>query len=129
MTPNPITLHHGDSVSKIRKVFQENNIHHIPVVSGSELIGMISWSDFLRVSFGDAFRQSDKAVDVTLDHTFTIEDVMTRDVFTIDSTDTIRAAADALSTSDFHALPIVSGKELVGIVTTKDLLKYLLQLY
>jgi CBS domain-containing protein len=39
---------------------------------------------------------------------------------------TIREAAEILSQGNFHAVPIVHGTKLVGIVTTTDLIKYLL---
>jgi len=129
MTENPVTVHAGESISHVRKLFQENDIHHLPVVSGKELIGIISWTDLMRVSFGDAFNQSDESVDVTLDHTMTITDLMKKNPRTLSNDSSIRDAAEALSTADFHALPIVSGKNLVGIVSTKDLIKFLLTLY
>ena len=129
MTDKPITAHHGDPISKVRQLFQDNNIQHVPVVNGTELVGMISWGDMLRISYGDAFGQSEESVDVTLDHTFEIEDIMTKDIRSIDSSHSIRDAAVALSESHFHALPVVSGKDLVGIVTTKDLIQYLVSLY
>jgi CBS domain-containing protein len=42
---------------------------------------------------------------------------------------TIREVAEILSTKEFHALPVVDGSKLVGIVTTTDLIKYLLEQY
>ncbi|MEM7014808.1 MAG: CBS domain-containing protein [Verrucomicrobiota bacterium] len=129
MTENPITVHHGDPISKVREIFQSNNIHHLPVVSGKELKGMISWTDLMRISFGDAFDQDEKSVDVTLDHTFNIEDVMEKDLRTVSPTDSVRDAAVILSEADCHALPVVSGNELVGIVSSKDLIKFLVSLY
>ncbi|MFT5469129.1 MAG: CBS domain-containing membrane protein [Verrucomicrobiales bacterium] len=129
MTMDPITVHHGDPISKVRQVFQENDIHHLPVVSGKELKGIISWTDLMRVSFGDAFNQDDKAVDATLDHTFSIEDIMKEAPRSLALNSSIRDAAEALSEAEFHALPVVDNGELVGIVTTKDLMRFLAELY
>lgn len=129
MTENPVTTHPGESISAVRKLFQDNDIHHIPVVRGKELIGIISWTDLMRVSFGDAFGQSDESVDVTLDHTMTIEELMHKNPRTLTKDHSVRDAAVALSEADFHALPVVSGKDLVGIVTTKDLIRFLVSLY
>ena len=55
MSTSLITIHHGEPISRVRKIMLENGIHHLPVVSGDVLHGVISWSDILRVSFGDAF--------------------------------------------------------------------------
>lgn len=129
MRKDPITVHHGDPISKVRQIFAENDVHHLPVVSGKELIGIISWTDLMRVSFGDAFGQNETAVDATLDHTKTIEDIMNPEPKTLSTSNAIRDAAVALSEADFHAMPVVDGKELVGIVSTKDLIKFLVSLY
>ena len=104
-----------------------HGIHHLPVVSGQKLIGIISNSDVLRVSFGDAFQADERAVDATLDHTMTIEQLMQKDPVSVRETASIREAAQALVEGSFHSLPVVSdGQKLVGLVTSTDLIRYLL---
>ena len=129
MTRDVITVHHGDPISKVRALVREHDIHHIPVVKGDQLVGIITWSDILRVSFGDAFGTDERAVDATLDHTLTLEQVMKKDPVTLPETATVREAAEILATADFHSLPVVNGGKLVGIVTTTDLIRYLLELF
>lgn len=135
MSADPITVHHGDPISKIRKVFIESGVHHLPVVSGEELVGILSWTDMMRISFGDAFGNADAfdgnqvAEDAVLDHTHTLEDVMRASPATIAADAPIREAAERLGEADFHALPVVEGKKLVGIVTAQDLIRYLRDLY
>ena len=126
MSRTVITAHHGDPISKVRALFRENGVHHIPVVNADQLVGIVSWSDILRVSFGDAFKTDERTVDATLDHTLTLEQVMQKSPVTLAETGTVREAAELLAGGTFHALPIVSGTKLVGIVTTTDLIKYLL---
>lgn len=126
MSRSVVTAHHGDPISKVRALFRTNGVHHIPVVNADQLIGIVSWSDILRVSFGDAFQTDERAVDATLDHTLTLEQVMQKNPVTLTETSSVREAAEILAGGTFHALPIVSGTKLVGIVTTTDLLKYLL---
>lgn len=126
MSTNLVTVHHGDPISKVRKLMEETGIHHVPVVSGENIVGIISWSDILRLSFADAFNADVRAVDAALDHSKKIEDVMKKEPFTIPQDGKIREAAEVLARGDFHALPVVSGRKLVGIVTSSDLIKYLL---
>lgn len=125
MSTNLVTVHHGEALSKVRKTMQETGVHHVPVVSGQELVGLISWSDMLRLSFSDAFNTDERAVDAALDHSMTLEQVMAREPITIQETGKIREAAEILSNGDFHSLPVLSGKKLVGMVTSTDLIKYL----
>ena len=125
MSTNLETIHDGEPVSKLRKVFEQDNIHHIPVVSGERLIGIVSWNDFMRISFGEFGNQSAKGLDNILDHTYKIHDVMKPNPITIDKAGTIREAARILGSHSFHALPVVDGEKLVGIVTSTDLINYL----
>ncbi|MFN0125810.1 MAG: CBS domain-containing protein [Verrucomicrobiales bacterium] len=125
MSTNPASVHQGEPLSKVRKLMQETGIHHVPVVKGQDLIGLISWSDILRLSFGDAFQTDERAVDATLDHTLTLDQVMVRDPITLPETGKVRDAAEILARGDFHSLPVVSGQKLVGMVTSTDLIKYL----
>lgn len=119
------TVHDADPVSKLRAIFESANIHHVPVVSGQKLVGIVSWNDYMRVSFGEFGNQDSRGLDEIMDHTYKMNDVMTTKVVTIDSTGTIRDAARILGVGDFHALPVVEGDDLVGIVTSSDLIRFL----
>lgn len=58
-----------------------------------------------------------------------VEQVMIKDPIQVVSTKTIKEVAEILSKNDFHALPIVEDHELIGIVTTTDLLNYMIAQY
>jgi len=58
-----------------------------------------------------------------------IEQVMSKNVKTVNKDDPILDVAQLLSTSDFHAVPVLDDNEIVGIVTSTDLLKYLVDQY
>jgi CBS domain-containing protein len=60
---------------------------------------------------------------------FTVEQVMAKKLVTISPDTTIRETAEILSKKEFHALPVCLGELLVGIVTTTDLIKYLIDQY
>ena len=124
MSTELVTVHHGDPISKVRQLMQKTGVHHIPVVSGDELVGIISWSDILNLSFGQAFGADDRAVDAVLDHSITLEQAMKKDPVTLPHDGYVRQAAQILSDGGFQSLPVVSGKKLVGIVTSTDLIKF-----
>ncbi len=129
MSSQLITVHHGDPISKVRQLIREYGLHHVPVVSGDQLVGIISNSDILRVSFGDAFNADERTVDATLDHTMTLEQLMQKDVVTLTEHSTIREAAEILGQGKFHSLPVLNGRKIVGMVTTTDLIRYLAELF
>jgi len=54
-----------------------------------------------------------------------VVDVMTRAPLTVTATETIGEADDLMSQNKIRQLPVVKGKELVGIITDRDLLSFL----
>lgn len=129
MSTGLITVHHGDPISKARKLLRDHGVNHIPVVEGHKILGILSLSDILRVSFGDAFGADERAVDATLDHTMTIEQIMNKEPRVLRKDASIRDAAEILAKGQFHSVPIVDldGGTLVGMVTSTDLIQYLLE--
>jgi len=124
-----VTVHLGNKLSEVHALLREHKIHHVPVISGTKFIGLLTASDLLRVSWGDPYSHDPRQVDILLD-TQAIRDVMQEDVKTILPTATIREAAKALADGSFHSLPVVEANgDLVGLVTTTDLIRYLLEQY
>jgi CBS domain-containing membrane protein len=126
MTAEVITLNHTDSLDTAERLFKTKNIRHIPVVSGDAIIGMLSYTDLLRISFADATDDEDESVEAIVYNMFTIEQVMAKNLISITSDTLIKEAAEILAKKEFHALPIVDDGKLVGILTTTDLINYLL---
>ncbi|MEX6627081.1 CBS domain-containing protein [Tenacibaculum salmonis] len=129
MTKNVLTLSTSDDLITAERLFKKENIRHIPVVSGSEIKGMLSYTDLLRISFADAIYDDEKEVDTVVYNMFTIEQVMAKNLVTVNSASTIKEVAEILAKREFHALPVVDNNELVGIVTTTDLINYLIEQY
>lgn len=126
MTENVVTLNNGDNLSTAEKLFKKHHIRHIPVVSDNELKGMLSYTDLLRISFADEIEE-ETDIETIVYNMFTIEQVMAKRLITVSSTTTIQEVAEILAKNEFHALPVVDNETLVGIVTTTDLIKYLLE--
>jgi len=129
MSKNIITLNINNTLAEAENVMSENNIRHIPVVSGKKLVGMLSLTDLRRVSYVESFNGNNTGVDVAVNAMLTIPQVMVNHPETITTEETVRDAAMILATKEYHALPVVDGDELVGMVTTTDLINYLLEQY
>lgn len=127
MTKNIIALNRDDDLEKAEMLFKRNKIRHIPVVAEDVIIGMLSYTDLLRISFADAVYETEDEVDTLVYNMFTIDQVMAKNVVTVPSTATIKEVAKILAENEFHALPVVDDGRLVGIVTTTDLINYLLK--
>jgi len=129
MTKKVVKLKLTDDLTKAEQLFKQNKIRHIPVVEGSKIIGMLSYTDLLRISFVDAVDDDADEVDAAVYNMFTIEQVMAKKLVTVTPDTTIKETAEILSKNEFHALPVCLGDLLVGIVTTTDLIKYLIDQY
>ncbi|RCT55365.1 CBS domain-containing protein [Winogradskyella sp. KYW1333] len=127
MTKNIIALNRDDDLETAEMLFKRNKIRHIPVVAEEVIIGMLSYTDLLRISFADAVYETEEEVDTLVYNMFTIDQVMAKNVVTVSSTATIKEVAKILAENEFHALPVVDDGRLVGIVTTTDLINYLLK--
>ena len=126
MSKNVIALSRSNDLDRAEMLFKRHGIRHIPVVSGESIVGMLSYSDLLRISFADA-TNDERNVDAVVYNMFTIEQVMTKNLISVTSDTTIKEVAEILAEKEFHALPVVGDSILVGIVTTTDLIKYLLK--
>lgn len=126
MTRRLVTVETDSRIPKIRQVFEQYGFHHIPVLECGKLVGIISKRDFFRISHTLSFTL-DGGEHVELDsdeHIFTAKEIMTEYPMQLDPDDTIGLAADIFMANRFHALPVVDKGDLVGIVTTHDLIAF-----
>ena len=128
MSKNIIALTREDNLERAEKLFKRHKIRHIPVVQDETVIGMLSYSDLLRISFSEVSDDENNIDSVVFDM-FTIEQVMTKSVISIASNTSIKDAAEILAKQEFHALPVVDQGILIGIITTTDLLNYFVKQY
>ncbi|MCK0146079.1 CBS domain-containing protein [Arenibacter sp. F26102] len=129
MTTDLVTINHTNSLLDAEKLFEKHKIRHIPVVNNKKIIGILSLTDLLRINFVDNYGEDESQVDTAVYNMLSIEQVMVKDPVHIAPALTIKEVAEILAKKEFHALPVVENGDLVGIVTTTDLLNYLLEQY
>lgn len=127
MTANPISVNLSNKVTDVVDIFNNHNIHHLPVVSGGTLIGLISKTDIERISYVNNYEGNTASTAVY--DLLSIEQVMTKQVETLDADDQVKDAAEMLAKGKYHALPVLQGGKLAGIVTSTDIINYLLEQY
>ena len=115
-----------NSLREVNKMFAKYHIRHAPVVDGEKLVGILSLTDIQRLSFRDSFND-DPEIDSSIADMLTVGQVMKHNPVTLTADDPILKAAEILTTAEFHALPVVTDGKLVGIVTTTDIIKFLIQ--
>ncbi len=119
MTRTVIAMSPKDTVRDANRVLQDNRIHHLPVVEGGELVGIVSDTDLRKWVLREEKVNEGGTVSRRIG---LMEEIMTRDVITMSPEDTIEDALLILHKKRFGALPVVEGRKLVGIITKADIL-------
>lgn len=114
MTSKVITLSPSDTLGQAREIFMSKRIHHIPIVEGKKLVGLVTSWDIFKLGLSAVAYQDMR-----------VSEVMSTHLATLDPEQHIGAVAEVLMEHLFHAVPIVNEHhELLGIVTTYDVLRY-----
>jgi CBS domain-containing protein len=116
-----------DPIHRIHDIFEEHPFHHIPVVDQGHLVGIIAKTDYTKIRHMLATTWSGETISRDMYEGMCAGDIMTANPLKIESADTISLAADIFKQNAIHALPVVDGGKLSGIVTSHDLLKYAFQ--
>ena len=119
MSRNVITVQEYDRLSKIEDLWKSNPIHHLVVLNGGKVVGIVSKIDMLK-----AYNGLSVGMGAGVLSTLAVGQVMTRNPLTVEPEDTIGLVADIMLANKFHSIPVVEDGELAGIVTSHDLIKY-----
>jgi len=127
MTPQPLTVEFSRDVLSAQAIFRKHRFRHLPVVRHGELVGMLSKTDVDRLSFSYTMSDDDDSFDNAVE-SLKVSQLMFPHPRTVRENDAIFIAASILAKEESHALPVLSddGERLVGIVTTADVIRYML---
>lgn len=125
MSSHVAVVQEGQPLSEVRKKMIDLHIHHVPIVNGKKLVGLVSFTDLMKINMVIS-GADERSIDTIIDQQFTITDIMTSKITKINSAETIRQASELLIKGHFHSLPVVDNDDhIVGIITSTDLIKYL----
>lgn len=123
MTKRPVTVESNASVSSALELMHEKKVHRLPVLDKrGRLVGIVAESDLLYASPSPATSLSVWEIHGLLAK-LTVDKVMTRKVITIAPDAPVEEAAQVMVAKGIGGLPVMNGKDLVGIVTETDLFK------
>jgi acetoin utilization protein AcuB len=123
MTTDVVCANLRDGLRQTYDRMLERGIRHLPVVDEAEkLIGIVSDRDLRRPKSVD---EANVAHYFALDNSTKVEEAMSGNLMLVAPDDPVERALDLLLDGRHGALPVVEGEELVGILTTIDLLRAL----
>ena len=123
MKKDVITVKRDTPIQDAIKILVDKNITGLPVVNDDmTLVGIISEKDILRI-----LAQMDllMVLDDIKKSNVTVEDFMTKEVVAFEEHDTLSDVCDCLIQKNFRRVPILSDGEVVGIISRRDLVKYI----
>ena len=115
------------TLGELNQLIDDKQIRHVPIIAGDRVVGLLSTTDLDKISFINTF--DGDGLTTSIYGSLTIQQVMTKNLVLVQKDDSIYDIAVILSKNEFHAIPVIDNKKLVGIVTTTDLINYLLEQY
>jgi acetoin utilization protein AcuB len=104
-----VTATPNASVAEARRLLEKARVRHLPVLDGGLLVGIVS----------------DRDLRSARDEAVPLREIMTRTVFVLTPDTSIRRAARLFRERRFGAMPVLEGREVVGIVSVLDVLRIL----
>ncbi len=108
MAENVISVEPGQTIGEAKQLFQEKKLHAVPVIADDGVLaGILSTQDLV------AEARDDQAV----------HELMTERVYTIPQYNDVHHAARLMRNHKVHHVIVTHEKEVVGILSSFDLLK------
>ncbi len=123
MTTKVECVNPTQKIVDLKHIYEQQKFHHhIPVVENNQLVGMVSLIDFMREIHNATLDDNEKVYQETL-----VKEIMSVHPVTISTHTSIREAAELLAKGEFHSLVVSDNGAVSGILTTSDLLQFLLK--
>jgi len=138
MTRDVITVKKDHTVNQVIEILMNKNISGVPVVDDEEkVIGIVTEGDLIYRSKKLEIPRYFTILDsyIFLDNTkkmeeqirkmvgYRVEDIMTKDVVTVEEEDTIEDIATIMTKKNVNRVPVLKNGKLVGIVTRRDIIR------
>lgn len=139
MSRNVVTVGPDTTVGEIAKILARHRISAVPVVSGTQLLGIVSQTDLAhRSEMGtekkrkwwlEVFANPDvQAREFIKSHGLRAQDVMTRFVVSVSESASLAEVADVLDTHRIRQVPVISNGRIVGMISRADLVRKLAEI-
>jgi acetoin utilization protein AcuB len=125
MTPDPKTISPTTRLSDARRIMDAEKFRVLPIMKEGELVGIITRRGLLRTDISPLSETGvTQPVDLSQN---TVDTIMTTNVLTITPSAPLPKAARIMMENKITALPVMEGKKLVGIITTSDLFRFIIE--
>jgi acetoin utilization protein AcuB len=125
MTEGVLAVETYDSIAIARQLMAKHRINQLPVLENDTLVGIVTDRDLRDAYPTSMLIGRTKEIDQFAER-YTVEEVMTHDVFTVRPETSLAIAVALLRRHRIGSLPVLKDKKLVGIITRSDVLDFVL---
>ena len=125
MNRDVMALNMNDTVREAENTFRNHFLRHAPVMANGELVGMLSLVDMKTRTGLDDHQEAAAAGTGVMP--LMVKDVMTPDPVSVQASATVVEAARLFAENEFHAVPVLDGDRIAGIISTTDVIKHFLE--
>jgi acetoin utilization protein AcuB len=116
MVPFPYSISSKAPLNDAKKMMDEHNIHHLPIVENDDIIGIISEHDLYKaVALGHKLEDEDG---------LETGDLVSRRAYMVDINDSLADVLSAMADNHLEATVILKEGDIAGIFTAVDALKH-----
>ncbi len=121
MKKNPVFIRPDMSINDVKELMIKEKVGKLPVLDKSNrLVGIFTKKDLLKAGPSGATSLDMFEISYLLSK-LKVEKVMSRDVFSVQSSEVVEEAARIMADKDIGCLPVLKDDLLVGILTKNDL--------
>ena len=114
-------------INDVLAMFRKEHIRRAPVIKDGKLVGIVSERDLLNASPSSVTTLSVWELNYLISKV-TVKNVMAKKVVTVGQVTPIEEAARIMADKKIGGVPVMSGGNVVGIITETDLFKVFLEL-
>lgn len=128
MTLDPVTVSPDTSVSEALNLMRQHKVRRMPVVDKrGHLVGIVAEKDLLYASPSPATSLNVYEIGYLLSK-LKVKEIMAQNVVTVTEDEPLEDAARVMVDNTVGGLPVVRGKEVVGIITETDIFKVMMEM-
>lgn len=126
MTSPAITINQDATLRQAGDVLSQRRISALPVVDNDgQLVGILSQMDLIRFNTAETPRAAGGRSDRSESDPMRVADIMTVEVVSVHPETDLHTVAQRLSESHVRQVPVLSDTEVVGVVSRRDLIKWM----
>lgn len=123
------TVEADESVGVARRIMKGSGVHRLAVTQNKRVIGTVSTMDFSRVLLKPKGRDFMFVREVEKVDMKPVRDFMRDRFVSVNRDDALHTAADRMASNNVSAVVVMEGAKAVGVVTARDVMKFILGLH